>query len=161
MGDIIRVHRAYVNEYKGLKQFTCNIFFNSSWALFSPYSAKDRVKKEDIQSEEAKDLTKADPAKLNPADARDFHPFAYFGKSFSFEKAEQRTITSYRDWVAKSFAKHRVLSERYITKLSDVPVEGAKRDTGRYYDFDLQVKITQLFKLDDYSSEIRVIDSSN
>ena len=36
VGDIIRIHRAYVGQYKGAKQFTCNIFFNSSWALFSP-----------------------------------------------------------------------------------------------------------------------------
>jgi len=40
VGDIIRVHRAYVQEYKGIKQFTSNIFFNSSWALFSPIQAK-------------------------------------------------------------------------------------------------------------------------
>lgn len=46
VGDIIRVHRAYVQDYKGVKQFTSNIFFNSSWALFSPLSAKELAKKE-------------------------------------------------------------------------------------------------------------------
>lgn len=83
IGDIIRVHRAYVQEYKGVKQFTSNIFFNSSWALFSPLSSKDFSKKEG----------KGAKAALNAAAAaaeadRDFLPFHYFGKSFSFEKSE-------------------------------------------------------------------------
>ena len=41
IGDIIRVHRANVGTYKGHKQFTANIFFNSSWALFSPLTIKN------------------------------------------------------------------------------------------------------------------------
>jgi hypothetical protein len=52
-----------------------------------------------------------------------------------------------------------VLSSKFITKLSDVPKVGEAKD-GKFYDFDLQVKIVQLFKLDDYQSEIRVIDES-
>jgi hypothetical protein len=40
VGDIIRVHRANVGQYKNTKQFTANVFFNSSWALLSP-SPKD------------------------------------------------------------------------------------------------------------------------
>ena len=134
--------------YKGVKQFTSNIFFNSSWALFSPVSSKDFIKK-------------GQPAPSAEVVARDYHPFAYYGKSFSFEKSEQKVINNCRDWISKSFAKHPVLTERYITKLKDVQAKGAKMDTGRYYDFDLQVKILQLFKIDDYSSEIRVIDDSN
>jgi hypothetical protein len=47
VGDIIRVHRAHVQEYKGIKQFSANIFFNSSWALFSPLTLKDRQKQVD------------------------------------------------------------------------------------------------------------------
>lgn len=31
----------------------------------------------------------------------------------------------------------------------------------KHFDFDLQVKILQIFKLDDYTSEIRVIDQTN
>lgn len=44
VGDIIRIHRASVGMYKGQKQFTANIFFNSSWALFSPYLVKGQEK---------------------------------------------------------------------------------------------------------------------
>jgi hypothetical protein len=45
--------------------------------------------------------------------------------------------------------------------LKDIPSVGAKRENGKYYDFDLQVKVLQVFKLDDYSSDVRVIDDSN
>lgn len=145
VGDIIRVHRAFCGLYKGAKQFTCNIFFNSSWALFSHLTAKDRLKVEGVEADKA----------------MDFHPFAYFGNKFSFEKSEQKVITRCRDWVGKSFAENPVLSSRYITKLKDVPEEGKKRENGKYYDFDLHVRVAQVFKLDDYSSEARVIDDSN
>ena len=36
VGDLIRVHRASVGMFKEQKQFTANIFFNSSWVLFPP-----------------------------------------------------------------------------------------------------------------------------
>lgn len=130
IGDIIRVHRAHVQEYKGIKQFSANIFFNSSWALFSPLTPKDRLKQLDEQVD-----TGSKP--VASADSREFHPFAYYGKTFSFDISEKKIITSQREWIAKTFAKHPVLSERYITKLKDIPEFGGKRETGRYYDFDL------------------------
>ena len=34
IGDIVRVHRAVVREYKGRKQFNVNMTYNSSWCLF-------------------------------------------------------------------------------------------------------------------------------
>ena len=54
-----------------------------------------------------------------------------------------------------------MLSNQYITKLADIRRVGSKKENGYYDDFDLQVKITQLFKIDDYSSELRVIDEGN
>ena len=35
LGDIIRVHRATLRLYNGTRQFNANVFYNSSWALFS------------------------------------------------------------------------------------------------------------------------------
>jgi Telomeric single stranded DNA binding POT1/CDC13 len=35
IGDIIRIHRANMKIYKGQKQFNVNVFYNSSWCLFS------------------------------------------------------------------------------------------------------------------------------
>ena len=162
VGDIIRVHRAHVQTYKGVKQFTCNIFFNSSWALFSPMTGKDRMKKEDEQVKNAQPVNEAKAILVKgTTDPREFQPFAYLGKTFSFEVSEKKTINGFREWIAKTFQKHPVLTERYICALKDVPTVGAKKDNGKYYDFDLQVKVVQLFKLDDYSSELRVIDGSN
>lgn len=85
----------------------------------------------------------------------------FYGKSFSFDKAEQKIIRTLRNWLTESFAKQQMISNQYITNLADAPKVGGKNDLGKYYDFDLQVKITQLFKLDEYSSEMRVIDESN
>lgn len=106
-------------------------------------------------------LPSADAKTASGSDPREFHPFAYSGKTFSFDLKEKKIITGLREWVTKSFAKHPVLSERYITKLKDVTEHGGKRENGKYYDFDLQVRVVQLFKVDDYSSELRVIDDSN
>ena len=48
----------------------------------------------------------------------------------------------------------------FITELSDVASKGAEKPDSKFYDFDLQVKVIQKFKIDDYVSEIRVIDDS-
>ena len=36
VGDIIRVHRVSVSEYKGVKQFTARVYFNSAWPFSLP-----------------------------------------------------------------------------------------------------------------------------
>ncbi len=48
----------------------------------------------------------------------------------------------------------------FITELADIASKGAEKPDGKFYDFDLQVKVMQKFKIDDYVSEIRVIDDS-
>lgn len=42
LGDVIRVHRATLRLYNGQRQFNANIFYNSSWALFSADSADNK-----------------------------------------------------------------------------------------------------------------------
>ena len=49
VGDIIRVHRASVGNYKGQKQFTANVFFNSSWAIFHPNTDKNTSKLDEFR----------------------------------------------------------------------------------------------------------------
>ena len=41
----------------------------------------------------------------------------------------------------------------FITELADVASKGAEKPDGKFYDFDLQVKVMQKFKIDDYVSE--------
>jgi hypothetical protein len=42
VGDIIRVHRATVQEYRGAKHFTACVNYNAAWALFSPCPKDNR-----------------------------------------------------------------------------------------------------------------------
>ena len=51
-----------------------------------------------------------------------------------------------------------MLASKFITNL--VELKNIQKDD-QHFDFDLQVKILQMFKLDDYSSECRVIDQSD
>jgi hypothetical protein len=41
VGDVIRIHRANIRSYKDLKQFNVNVFYNSSWCLFSTIDSAD------------------------------------------------------------------------------------------------------------------------
>ena len=70
VGDIIRVHRATLRLYNGVRQFNANVFYNSSWALFST------DKKSALQEIGGQDATS------------ELTPFSYSGKHFSFEKSE-------------------------------------------------------------------------
>lgn len=63
-----------------------------------------------------------------------------------------------RKWISQVFVEHTMLSCKFITELQHL--NAIQRDD-KHFDFDLQVKILQIFKLDDYTSEIRVIDATN
>lgn len=54
-----------------------------------------------------------------------------------------------------------MLSSDFLTRLEDLPEVCVKNEQGYYQDSDLQVKILQIFKLDDFTSELRVMDASN
>ena len=67
------------------------------------------------------------------------------------ELADKKLVMQLRGWTATIFLKNQVLSNKYITKLCSVPSVGASKVEGKPgYDFDLQVKILQLFKVDEY-----------
>lgn len=71
---------------------------------------------------------------------------------------EMKILRNLRKFVGATFAERSVLSDQFITPLK--ALSNIQKDE-KLYDFDLQVKILQMFKLDDYTSEIRVIDDSN
>ena len=146
-----------MGQYKNTKQFTANIFFNSSWALFSP-APKCLKQEEEVKGGAKK---RASAKKTSKQDALEFNPFSFFGKTFTFDKIEQKIIKDLRAWIISSFEKHAMVSGQYITRLEDMPQVGKKQESGKYYDVDLQVKVLQLFKIDEYSTEMRVVDESN
>jgi hypothetical protein len=80
LGDIIRVHRATLRLYNHQRQFNANIFYNSSWALFST------DKRSALQ-----EIGGQDPV-------NDLTPFAYSGKHYTFEKNEGALVQNIRKW---------------------------------------------------------------
>ena len=84
VGDIIRVHRATVATYKDRKQFTANVCFNSSWALFPlHFKGQNEVGQAQITDE--------------------FAPWSFFGKSVQVEKDEHQSLRNLRKWAISSF----------------------------------------------------------
>lgn len=85
IGDIIRVHRATLRLYNGQRQFNANVFYNSSWALFS--TDKKSALQEIGGQEPVSDLT----------------PFAFSGKNYTFEKSETALLQNIRKWAVQYF----------------------------------------------------------
>ena len=121
LGDIIRVHRATLRLYNGGRQFNANIFYNSSWALFS-------------------------------SESNDNTAISFSGKHYSFEKSEAATLANIRKWSSQYFAQYNVISADMF-----VPLAKASAQKG---DFDVVVKISQVFELDEYTNELRLKDAS-
>ena len=56
------------------------------------------------------------------------------------------------------------MSTKFLCSLSEIPVKGKRVDENkieRFNDFDLQCKIIQLFQIDDFVIELRLIDDSD
>ncbi len=120
MGEIVRIHRATVGKFKEKLQLTVNICFNSSWVLFAPNFVK-----------------KSEEGVVKKQGSDDYVPIAFFGKSVHTELQDRKIVQTLRTWSGKQFASSIVLSNKYITKLSNVPTAGAARPDGKFYDFDL------------------------
>lgn len=110
IGDIIRVHRCNVSMFKETKQFNANIFFNASWALFRAHVAED-ASDPDFDPSESEDEAGVLRRKQIAEYPRENRPFAFYGKTFTFEKHEQKNIKTLRTWVHKSFDKYPMLNQ--------------------------------------------------
>lgn len=71
IGEIVRIHRATVGQYKDRTQLTVNICFNSSWALFSPPTIATTEKK---------------------AATIDYVPLSFFGRSMHTEMTDKKIV---------------------------------------------------------------------
>ncbi len=63
-----------------------------------------------------------------------------------------------RQWIKKGFEQYRMISNEYITELKQL--KNIQKDD-KQFDFDLQVRVLQTVKLDNYTCEMRVIDDSH
>ena len=66
VGEIIRIHRATVGQYKEKTQLTANICFNSSWAIFAAPQADKK--------------------------AQDFVPLSFFGRSIHTQITDKKIV---------------------------------------------------------------------
>ena len=63
-----------------------------------------------------------------------------------------------RQWIKKGFEQYRMISNEYITELKQL--KNIQKDD-KQFDFDLQVRVLETVKLDNYTCEMRVIDDSH
>ena len=169
MGDIIRVHRAtvsipirtnlsQVDSFKGVKNFKANLGFNSTWVLFPlmPRADEEEEHKDDPDYSPAPDSTSDEEAKTLPI-SHEFTPRAFFKKTFTFEKSEQKLLRTLRTWAQTSFENYTMVPKKWIKPLNEVAkiAEG-----GKLYDFDLICKVVQICRIDEYCSELRLLDGS-
>jgi Telomeric single stranded DNA binding POT1/CDC13 len=115
IGDIIRIHRANLRLYNGQRQFNANVFYNSSWALFS--TDKKSVLEEIGGQDGGSELT----------------PFSYSGAHYTFEKSETPLLQNIRKWAQQYFAQYNVISSDMFVALNK-----AQASKG---DFDVLAKI--------------------
>lgn len=134
IGDIIRVHRATLRLYNGTRQFNANVFYNSSWALFS--TDKKSVLQEIGGQDGGGELT----------------PFAYSGKNYTFEKNEASLVQNIRKWAQQYFSQYNVIAQDMFVSLNKAAAQKG--------DFDVVAKILQVFELDEYTNELKLKDQS-
>ncbi|TNV77130.1 hypothetical protein FGO68_gene8008 [Halteria grandinella] len=146
VGDIIRVHRVTVTEYYGVKQFTSRLYFNSSWAIFTPIAHPKKNQKLGFISEDESE------------EAREFNPVRYFGKKYSQVcKEQQRIIRKLREFNSKSITKDRIIEcSKSLIKLSDI--ENLYKEGKQNHSFDLVAIVHKLDRIDEDHSELTLSD---
>ena len=112
IGDVIRIHRANMKMYDGKKQFQVNVFYNSSWCLFSadlenPEEVNSKVKSKDSDDE------------MVTSKKKQLMPYKYSGKSFSIDPDALEQLQDIREWSKKYFADNDVIPDSMYTKLNE------------------------------------------
>ena len=152
IGDIIRIHRAGLKMYKNIKQFNVNVFYNSSWWLFSadvenPEDEASNVKKQGKNDSGSED-------ELSNSKKKQLMPYKYSGKSFSIDPETLDKLRELRDWSREYFKKNEVIYDEMYSLLS-------KCENLDKNDFDLLWKIVKVMEKDEYTYSIKIKDLSN
>lgn len=150
IGDIIRIHRASWSNYKGLKQFNVNVYYNSSWCLFhTDLGSETKAKSNSVKKEE--------PAhsddELTASKKKEIMPYLFSGKSFSADAEIHAHLQELREWAKKYFKDYNVITPSMYTLLSNC--ENMDKN-----DFDLLCKIVKILDKDDYTNWIKLKDTS-
>ena len=85
LGDIIRIHRANLRMYKNTRQFNVNVYYKSSWALYS--------------------TDKMNPLHRTPSSDA---PYAFSGKKATQERQDKAIYQTLLKWANGIFAQTNV-----------------------------------------------------
>jgi len=99
IGDIIRIHNAKLRIHEGKRQFNVNMYYNSSWALYSS----------DQQT----------PLGQSVGDS----PYAFSGKKSTQERQDSAITNTLKKWARQYFAQSNVISDANTTELKKASKE--------------------------------------
>ena len=152
IGDIIRIHRAGIKVYKDIKQFNVNVFYNSSWCLFS--ANLENPEEDTSASKKAENFDSGSEDELSNSKKKQLMPYKYSGKSFSIDQETFDKLQELREWTKDYFSKNEVIYQDMYTLLN-------KWEMLDKNDFDLLWKIVKVVEKDEYTYSIKVKDLSN
>lgn len=159
VGDIIRIHWSNLKIYKGVKQFNTNIFYNSSWCLFSTCDDRDSKKEGQIW-DDSEDEEDEDDVEMRKKQW--YIPYKFSGKNFSFSKDEVDILDPLRAWSQYHFSENWVIPNYMFTYMSKLKerLGTPGKDQECWNDFDLLVKVMKVVQKDDHNFSVRIKDIS-
>lgn len=164
LGDVIRIHRSTIKYYKDIKQFNVNVFYNSSWCLFTTYESPEEealdIDEEypDNNSGEDQEMEDATKNERNheKEERRKYAPYKFSGKSYSFDINNEKPLLDHlRSWSVDYFERNFVIRPETHKLLKE-----AKAFEGENKEFDLLCKVLKVFEKDESSLELRIKDIS-
>jgi hypothetical protein len=129
IGDIIRIHRANMKQYQDQKQFHVNVYYNSSWCLFSLKQASEESISDDIDMDNDEDgQNQGDDEEMDDEEKkkereerRKYRPYKFSGKSYTFDvNHEKLLLDDLREWAFAYFAKEYVITKEMYRVLKDL-----------------------------------------
>mmetsp|Transcript_31235 Transcript_31235/g.38590 ORF Transcript_31235/g.38590 Transcript_31235/m.38590 type:complete len:248 (+) Transcript_31235:40-783(+) len=142
IGDIIRVHRANVKEYKGHRQFHVNVSYNASWSLFET-NPKHALKGDDSASDTEMRDDQGEDGEQAPGQT-DYDPYKHSSKNYSLDMSVHKgVLKALRKWACRYFAENMITHISLFTPLKQVP----NIEKGR--DIDLLVKVLKVHEKDE------------
>jgi hypothetical protein len=153
VGDIIRVHRCNIGQYRNFKTFYANIDFGSSWALFR--GAGETPEQEEMQEKEShhslniknyflgvEEEQKQPDSQEDPCQIK---PFVTSKKEYTVNSTDTLKVQELRDWQRKIFKSDLIYDTVYnLNKLRETISRDQKAQPDYEREFDLVVKVEEL-----------------
>ena len=108
IGDIIRVHRANVKDFKGRRQFNVNVNFNASWTLFET-NPRHALKGDDDNNSD-NEIAANEANGEGGAGQTDYDPYKWSNKNYSLDMSVHKNILKVlRRWAISHLSEHMVV----------------------------------------------------